>query len=263
MFSKTCFIAIFFLSILCLICPNTDAQFNMDGVVGYWSFDAGTINGNTVQDVIGQNNGELDGNPKVVSGKVGNALEFNGENGVKISGNNSLDFNGAEEMTVAAWVNAANESPVVGVVTGCCGTIVAQRDMNGWALRFDGRNPNTEMTLIVQPQWQGNKVLGVPPFAKNSWHHMVGIVNNNELLLYIDGKLAVEADYNGPMSSNGTATEIGHASDGGFIGIIDEVIIYNRAVSDAEAKQLYQAQGLPVQPQKKLTILWGDLKTSF
>ncbi len=257
------FIKTFGIFCLLLFVPIVIAQFPTDGVVSYWSFDAGTINGNTVQDVLGQNSGELEGNPKVVSGKVGNALEFNGENGVKIPGNNSLNFNGKEEMTVAAWVNAANESPVVGVVAGCCGTIVAQRDMNGWALRFDGRNPNTEMTLIVQPQWQGNKVLGVPPFPKNTWHHMVGIVNKNELLLYIDGKLAVEADYNGPMSSNGTATEIGHASDGGFIGIIDEVVIYNRAVSDGEAKQLYQAQGLPVQPQEKITTRWGYIKASF
>ncbi len=43
---------------LCIFCffpivSIVNAQFPTDGVVGYWSFDAGTINGNTVQDVLG------------------------------------------------------------------------------------------------------------------------------------------------------------------------------------------------------------------
>ena len=239
-----------------------EAQFPTDGVVGYWSFDAGTISGKNVKDQLGKNDGELDGNPKVVGGKVGNGLEFDSKNFVHIPGTDTLDFNGAEEMTVAAWIKGATDQPVEGVVPGCCGTIVAQRDVNGWALRFDGRNAGAELEFITQPGWQGDAGFGASAFTKGEWHHIIGIVDGNKKYLYVDGKLNMEGDYNGPMSTQGTETEIGNASDGGFIGVIDEVVIYNRAISENEAKQLYSAEGLPVQPQGKLTIHWGEIKMS-
>ena len=83
------------------------------------------------------------------------------------------------------------------------------------------------------------------------------------MFLYIDGKLEKEQNYNGPMSTGGSETEIGHAGDGGFVGIIDEVLIYNKALSANEVKQVFEAKGLPVQPQGKLATHWGQIKASF
>lgn len=257
------FIKTFGIFCLLLFVSIANAQFPTNGVVGYWSFDSGTINGNTVNDVLGQNNGKLDGSPKVVSGRVDKALEFNGENFVMIDGTDTLDFNGAEEMTVAAWINAAEDSPVVGVVAGCCGNIVAQRDLNSWALRFDGRNTGQEFEFITMPSWQGDSGFGIAFFGKGEWHHIVAIVDGNKKYLYADGKLEKDGDYNGPMQSEGTETVIGKASDGGFIGMIDEVVIYDRALSENEVQQLYAAEGLPVQPQGKLATSWGKIKASF
>lgn len=256
------------ISILCVAClfvaiPLTEAQLPVDGVVSYWPFDDGTIAGGKVEDVLGNNDGKLTDNPKSVAGKVGKALEFNGTNSVHIPGTASLEFAGETEMSVAAWVNADSDSPVKGVVAGCCGTIVAQRDVNGWALRFDGRNAGQEMEFIVQPGWQGDGGFGAPQFDKGKWHHLVGVVAGKEMFLYVDGKLEKEQNYNGPMSTGGSEMEIGHASDGGFVGIIDEVLIYNKALSANEVKQVFEAKGLPVELQGKLTTHWGDIKTSF
>ena len=65
------------------------------------------------------------------------------------------------------------------------------------------------------------------------------------------------------MSTGGSETEIGHAGDGGFVGIIDEVLIYNKALSANEVKQVFEAEGLPVESQGKLATRWGNIKTSF
>ena len=62
------------------------------------------------------------------------------------------------------------------------------------------------------------------------------------------------------MQANSTEHEIGNASDGGFVGLIDEVVIYNRALSANEVKQLFAAEGLPVQPEGKLATRWGQIK---
>ena len=262
MFQKT---LILILGIACLFFAISlaDAQFPVEGVVSYWSFDDGTITGGKVADVLGDNDGELDGNPKSVAGKVGKALEFNGENFVHIPGTASLEFAGAEEMSVVAWVNADSDSPVKGVVAGCCGTIVAQRDVNGWALRFDGRNAGQEMEFIVTPGWQGDGGFGAAAFKKGEWHHIVGIINQKDMQLYVDGKLEKEQNYNGPMTTDGSETEIGKAGDGGFVGIIDEVLIYNKALSANEVKQVFEAEGLPVEARGKLATHWGQIKASW
>ena len=222
-------ILIIMIAVIFVNVPLTHAQLPLDGVVSYWPFDEGTIAGNTVEDVLGDNAGELDGNPKQVDGKVGKALEFN--------------------------------SPVKGVVAGCCGTIVAQRDINGWALRFDGRNAGQEMEFIVTPGWQGDGGFGAPTFKKGEWHHIVGVVNKKQMLLYVDGEVEKEMVYNGPMTTDGSETEIGRASDGGFVGIIDEVMIYNKALSADDVSQIFEAEGLLVEPAAKLATRWGEIKS--
>ncbi len=261
MSTKIKLFATFGICVLLLIPSMVIAQFPEDGVVGYWNFDGGTINGDKVKDVLGKNDGVFSGNPKQVKGKVDMALEFDGQNFVDIAGSETLDFNGAEAMTVAAWINADSDSPVVGVVPGCCGTIVAQRDANGWALRFDGRNGGAELEFITMPGWQGDGGFGIPVYPKGEWHHLVCVVDGNKKYIYGDGKLLKEENYDGPMQAGGTEHEIGRAEeDGGFVGLIDEVVIYNRALSEREVEMLYKAEGLPVVPRGKLAIRWSEIK---
>lgn len=238
------------------------------GLVAYWSLDANTISGKNVEDIVGENEGVLMGNPKEVAGRINEALEFDGTNSVDIEGTDALNFNGKEELSVCAWINSADDAdPVVGVVAkpgGCCGTIVAQRDANGWALRYDGRNANQEFEFIVCPNWQGDGGFGIPKtkIKKGEWHYLVGVVNKRNMYLYLDGELANEGPFSGPITSTGTETEICHANaDGGFTGIIDEVAIYDRALSEAEVKQNFQSKRfLAVSAYSKLATCWGKIK---
>jgi len=231
-----------------------------DGLVAYWPLDAGTIDGKDVQDVWGENDGSIDGDVKEIAGKVGEAMEFDGVSFINIPGTDALNFAGREEMTVAAWISVGTDDPVVGVVEGCCGSIIAQRDMNSWALRYDGRNGGMEMEFIVQPGWTGDGGFGAPRFEVDEWHHLVGVVGEAELRLYLDGEFLASMPYGGPMASDGSEAEIGSASDGGLIGSVDEVLIYERALDEDEVKEVFQAQGLAVEPGGKLAIAWGSIK---
>jgi hypothetical protein len=235
-----------------------------DGLVSYWPLDEETIKGDTVEDIWGENDGTIKGNPKQIAGKIGGALKFNGSgDSVDITGTKSLNFNGQKLLTVTAWVNAGNKEPVVGVVAGCCGTIVAQRDANGWALRYDGRNPGQEMEFIVCPNWQGDGGFGAKTLKEGEWHYLTGVVDERKLVFYLDGEFVNEMAFSGPITSNGPETEIGHAGDGGFIGIIDEVGIYNKALSEKEVKQNYQSKRFAaVNLNNKLAICWGKVKAS-
>ncbi len=241
-----------------------EAQMVEEGLIAYWSLDADTIIRSDVEDVIGKNEGVIMGNPKTVAGKVGEALQFGGTDSVDIKGTDDLNFNGKDEMTVVAWINAGDDKdPVEGVVAnpgGCCGTIVAQRDASGWALRYDGRNPGAEMEFIVCPGWQGDGGFGLPKFKKGEWHYVAAVVDQAKVYLYLDGEQAMEGNFAGPMNPASPETEIGHASDGGFIGIIDEVAIYNRVLTADEIKINFKSKGLAVESNGKLAICWGKLK---
>ena len=262
-----CFKAFYILVLIFIVTVSMSAnlakaQMVTDGLVSYWPLDEATIQGKTVKDVWGKNDGTPAGNPKAADGKINGAMRFAGNDSVDIPGTDTLNFAKKEAMTVTAWVNAGSDDPVQGVVAGCCGTIVAQRDANSWALRYDGRNPGDDMEFIVQPGWQGDGGFGAPRFKKGEWHHLTGVVDRTKLLLYVDGELLKEMPFAGPMVSDSSEAEIGHAGDGGFVGLIDEVAIYNRALSAKEVKQNFQSKGLAVAPAGKLATRWGEIKVS-
>ena len=239
----------------------TKAEIVTDGLVGYWPLDEDTIEGDTVEDVWGENDGTIMGNPKIAVGQVRGALEFDGDDSVDIPGTESLNFAGKKELSVTAWVNAENDDPVVGVVAGCCGTIVAQRDVNGWALRYDGRNAGSEMEFIVHTgAWVGDGGFGAPRLNEGEWHHLTGVLDGSKLFFYLDGELVTDMPFAGAIASNGPETEIGKAGDGGFVGLIDEVAIYDRPLSAEEVKQNFEAKGLAVNSNGKLAICWGEIK---
>ena len=75
-----------------------------EGLVSYWTFDEKDIAENSVKDVWGNNSGTIVGDPKVVNGKVGEALEFDGtEDYVNLT---NLGAFGSEigMSTFEAWV---------------------------------------------------------------------------------------------------------------------------------------------------------------
>jgi len=255
------FILYFLLSVF-LFANFAGADIVPKGLVAYWSFDTATFKGNTVKDLIGGNDGELDGKPKEVAGKIGQALQFDGSNGIKVAGTDSLNFNGAEEFSAAAWFKPEKDDPVGNqAAAGCCGSIIAQRNANGWAIRYDGRNPGQEIEFIVCPGWQGDGGFGAPKVKTNEWHYITGVVSKKNMSLYLDGELVVEAPFNGPVTSTGPETNIAKASDGSFIGLIDEVIIYNRALTAGEVFQNFKStRFFAVDTVGKLATCWGDIK---
>ena len=94
-----------------------------------------------------------------------------------------------------------------------------------------------------------------------SWHYITGVVDVNTMRVYLDGELIAEQAFSGPITSNDPETDIGLAGDGSFIGIIDEVAIYNRALSDEEVRQNYESKVFAaVDYRDTLAVCWGDIK---
>ena len=166
------------------------ADIVQDGLIAYYSFDEETINGDDVLDTIGGNDGVMVGGVEPVEGKFGGALEFDGTSGkLDIEGTDALMFNGIEEFTVAAWVYRLGQGG------GCCGPIIGQRDLNGWALRYDNRNVGDECELIISPGWVGDGANFGVEIPEEEWHYVTGVLSDSTILMYFDGELASEIDF--------------------------------------------------------------------
>lgn len=125
-----------------LITTNLPAQIIEDGLVSYWSFDANNVDGKTVKDGTGNYNGAINGNLKKVGGKIGDALEFDGDetNFVEVDSPEDFDFNA--DFTWSAWIKTDNSGPgVIFSKTGGPGT--------------DDKGPKT--------LWVRNSVLNLEP----------------------------------------------------------------------------------------------------
>ena len=223
------------------------------GLVAYYSFDDCSA-----KDLSGNENDGIIYGAKCVDGKFGKALSFDGvDDYVDIEGSFLTNFDGENTLTAAAWVN------IKGNGVGCCDPIVAQRDERGWALRYDERDAGAEIEFIVHNNagvWVGDKSdFGAPLPSFGDWHLIAGVLDKNQLRLYVDGVLVDTAYFSGVIDSMGTEIDIGSACDGYFNGIIDEVRIYNRALSEEEIRALYERG---VAPRPKLAIEM-DIDTSL
>ena len=224
------------------------------GLVGYWPLDGKTTNWATgkTNDVSGNaNTGQLinmSTTTSPVPGKIGQALKFNGTSSY-ISQSNSL-AKGQTNLTVSAWVKpaaAADYSVIYFEPTagGVGQSRVALFLMAARTIEFGGRVAAQEPTGAFTGQLTTGTV------SLNKWTHVVGVwnTNANTISIYFNGVLqsitAVGAGTPGAFATtNPNASfpqRIGY--DGGdavFNGLIDDVRIYNRALSPTEGQALYK-----------------------
>ena len=79
-----------------------------------------------------------------------------------------------------------------------------------------------------------------PLSALGIWHHVVGTSDRNSVNLFVDGRKVDAISYTRPLSVNENPVLIGASGFGEFFrGSIDEVRMYNRAISEDEIQKLY------------------------
>ena len=99
-----CFIGV--VSAVCIIANIVEAQVVTDGLVSYWRLD--TIKGNTVVDVWGENDGTIFGDPKIAEGKIGKALNFDGDDHIVCGDDPSILRNHARMPRVYSGMNGSS-----------------------------------------------------------------------------------------------------------------------------------------------------------
>ena len=273
--------------IYCLICTLVIILFSYngytqpvvtDGLVSYWTFDQQDIAGGTVKDVWGENDGKIVGDPKVVDGQVGEALEFDGSDDY-VNLTNLGDFGekvGAS--TFEAWVKTSFKkdwTTLFKVLDQGCNMAWAI-DVNRSAKAGFPFAADIVHYYVRQKSAAGCNAIAVEiefPLSDGKWHHIVfGIVDpgKSEVSIYMDGEpqeiIVGDAKKLDTFIPFVEPVYIGAANNRGkverhFPGLIDEVRIYDRPLTADEVTRNFESKiGLSVEATEKLPIVWGNLK---
>lgn len=215
------------------------------GLVGYWKMDE-TGSTTTALDSSGNgHDGTMQGGlsgANSTTGIVGTALTFDGSgNCIDLGGDSAVL---PDAFTVTAWVNYTDPSP-------------ATRIFFGWA--SGGGLPNLYIdnaTYNWPLMYMGNTnfvYFKAAPFNSTGWHHVAYVLPGSaqsditNAKMYVDGN---ETPLYQLTSSGGQNTKTnavigasGGCGGGGFKGDLDEVRLYDRALSAAEVKAVYLASG--------------------
>lgn len=242
-----------------------------NGLVGYWPFDgkdtiwSSTTSG-TTSDVSGSgNNGVLENmsqSASPVPGKIGQALQFVSANSQYMYTPSSLNLGGTATVTISFWFNAPSipTSPVGGMVNsfgvygvpadGRYGFVVELNDTNN----DDGCSSGGGISFSVSSLTFANYFTSCinPTISLNAWHLYVSETNitTKTITTYLDGVQQTQNNYGtgGSPSGNFGINQVNvggelNGSNNGytdfFNGKIEDVRIYNRALSAAEVERLY------------------------
>jgi Concanavalin A-like lectin/glucanases superfamily len=211
-----------------------------NGLVGYWPFDDG--NGNKARDNSGNgNHGTLTNmetgvdwiSPANAKIKFYNptALDFDGSNDDVVT--NSRAISGTATFTMAAWVKFSSLSITYavpfwnGVDSTTAGFGVGYRKPSSRVLYAGWGSSTAEVTGVTSND--------------NQWYHVVSTFDGSRHRFYIDGVSQGSASYSSSNFTSGVTT-FGNLTSGStypFHGRIDDVRIYDRALSASEVATLY------------------------
>src|ERR1051325_8851670 len=198
------------------------------GPVAAYSFDEGS--GTTVTDASGNgNNGIITGATWTNQGKFGNALSFTAPDWVTVNDSNTLDLTSG--MTLEAWIFPT-------AVTGNWTTVIfkEQPEVNNQVYGLYGSSPST-LPLIDVYTDTIHELYGPTPLPLNDWTFLAATYDAvNGLSLFVNGAQVAHLTVTGNMVTSTGPLRMGGNSLFGeyFEGIIDNVRIYNRALSQTE-----------------------------
>ena len=165
-------------------------------------------------------------------------MSFNGSSGlVQVAASPSLGLSGA--MTLSGWINPATSQS--GWRT------IVQRQLDAYFLNASNDSgalrPSGGATLAGTTSWVG----GTTPSPIGAWTHIALTYDGSMLRLYVNGVQAATLAASGTIQASSSPLWIGGNQPYGeyFNGLIDDVRVYNRALSDAE---IQTDMGTPLGP---------------
>ncbi|MBI5380741.1 MAG: SHOCT domain-containing protein [Opitutae bacterium] len=213
-----------------------------NGLVLYFPFDVPAENG-VVRDASGAgNDAQVFGAQWTAGGKFGGAYAFElARLSDRVVVPNS-DLLNPDRITISVWVKASDTD-------GFWNRVLDKDWRNGYCVSLAGDYKGSGSRGKVSFETACGSLIADQPIADNQWHHLAMTYDGVTVRVSIDGKVKTrQAKTPGTLKKTGWDLCIGNSVvDYGtnefvaFEGLIDEVRIYNRALSESEITELFQA----------------------
>ncbi|MBC8450428.1 MAG: hypothetical protein H8D78_22055, partial [Chloroflexi bacterium] len=180
------------------------------------------------------------------AGQVSLAAEFDGVNDViSVPDSAALDL---PSFTVGAWVMPT------AIITAHAQTLVHKGANYALKIPADGMQPILQASLARPTygcSWPVDGVVGsVAPLIQNQWNHVMGTYDGQALKIYVNGYEQGSESVSGDACQNNHPLQIG----GQFAGRLDEVTLYDHALSPSEVRDIFLYQGKLVEERRSQTI---------
>ena len=198
------------------------------GLVSWWTGD------NTAADVTGRNNGVLTNGATFATGQVAQGFDFDGIDDIVLATTQGLPVSHADR-TIELWarIDQFNTDGSASLLASY-GTPGNYGQVYSLAVGSAG---------VYASTW-GRSVLG-PTLQLDRWYHIAVTNVGRSFRLYVDGSQVALGDMD-VATPNNTNFKIGRqqgGNDNKIDGKVDEVSVYDRALSDAEIQGIYNAGG--------------------
>ena len=239
------------------------AQIAPANIVGVWLFDDGK--GNVAKDSSGNgNDGNLMNNPQWVSGKFGEALEFDGKDDyVNVDDTDKLSGGDGKKLTVVAWfkttkIDGTDNTPIV--------TKYLSASEKDWGLTVDsGKLKFAYETVGAGVDFEVNAPSMGGTVELDKWYHGAFVLDGTDVKVYLDGTEVAAATIPTETPNTDVNVEIGAVvyRNNYYQGLLDEVAVFNAVVSQEEISAI-MTKGLEgilaVSSSGKLATTWGEIK---
>ncbi|HEX5702865.1 MAG TPA: protein kinase [Pyrinomonadaceae bacterium] len=219
------------------VCPGSECASTPPGLVGWWPGDGDT------SDLAGFNSGSLFGSVKFEQGKVDQAFSLDGSSFVTV-GNPAAVSLVNTQMTMDGWIKPRVNA--IGIYFG-----KTEYGKNPYLLLFSRgvsarfKSAGQEVPVHAFSDFPSNTKFYVPPI--DQWTHIALTYDGEQIRIYVNGTLMGQAAKTGNIDGDNVPFNIGGRADdqgtGKFNGLIDEVELFNRALSAGEIRMIFEAGG--------------------
>lgn len=212
------------------------------GLIAWWTLDE--TSGIIAKDSVGTEPAAYFGTPPPIqtTGLVGGALKFNGSTDFLSAPNSNIWAFGTNDFTIELW---ANFSVAPGGSVGHPGAVFIGNDegpfnRNKWFFAVGGGF----LYFHINGPALGPQFFPLVPFSPSVgvWYHLAVVRSGSTYTIFINGSPGGSATNANAIPAPNAPLTIGQAESLGFMnGILDEISVYNRALSQAELQAIASA----------------------
>ena len=210
-------------------------------LVAWYTFDEGS--GATVHDSAHGYNGTING-ATWAAGKVGGGMSFDGVNDyIDVMDNSSLRFTQNSNFTLSAWVNPTAATGISGIL-GKFQTD-SKKGLFTYDIEWFADTQNFGFGICSSGYSFVNPSTPTGSAPAGSWSHVACVYTNRNMEIYINGELLstgyfpYETGTNTADNSLGIGARlVGYGAERYLEGSLDDIRIYNRALTAGEIKNI-------------------------